>query len=106
MAGIRVLMREMAISAQEIEQVLLAGAFGNYISVKSALGIGLLPSVPVERIRTIGNAAGKGAQMALLSIKERKRALNLARRVRHFELSTDKGFQEEFIRSLSFKMDG
>jgi uncharacterized 2Fe-2S/4Fe-4S cluster protein (DUF4445 family) len=102
MAGIRVLMREMKVREEEIEQVLLAGAFGNYIGTASALGIGLLPSVPMEKIKAIGNAAGKGAQMVLLSVEERKRALVLAQRTRHIELSTDKGFQETFISSLSF----
>jgi uncharacterized 2Fe-2S/4Fe-4S cluster protein (DUF4445 family) len=102
MAVIRVLMREMEVHAEEIEQVLLTGAFGNYIGTASALGIGLFPSVPVERIRAIGNAAGKRAQMDLLSVGERKRALVLAQRARHIELSFDKGFQEAFISSLSF----
>jgi uncharacterized 2Fe-2S/4Fe-4S cluster protein (DUF4445 family) len=102
MAGIRVLMREMKVGTEEIEQVLLAGAFGNYIGRASSLGIGLLPFVPIEKIKAIGNAAGKGAQMALLSAEERQRAFVLAQRTRHMELSTDKRFQEAFISSLAF----
>jgi len=104
MAGIRVLMREMGIGVQDIDQVLLAGAFGNYIGKESALGIGLLPPVPLERIKAIGNAAGDGAKMALMAVEERERALTLARRAKHIELSSDPGFQKEFIDSLSFNV--
>ncbi|GAB6174783.1 ASKHA domain-containing protein [Paradesulfitobacterium aromaticivorans] len=103
MAGIRVLLRELGAEVREIDRVLLAGAFGNYIGKESALGIGLLPPVPLDRIAAIGNAAGDGAKMALLSVAEKERALSLARQVRHIELSSDKGFQEEFIDALSFE---
>ncbi|WP_206810519.1 ASKHA domain-containing protein [Paradesulfitobacterium ferrireducens] len=103
MAGIRVLLRELGAEVREIDRVFLAGAFGNYIGKQSALGIGLLPLVPLDRIAAIGNAAGDGAKMALLSVAEKERALSLARQARHIELSSDKGFQEEFIDALSFE---
>lgn len=103
MAGIRVLLRELGAEVREIDRVFLAGAFGNYIGKQSALGIGLLPLVPLDRIVAIGNAAGDGAKMALLSVAEKERALSLARQARHIELSSDKGFQEEFIDALSFE---
>lgn len=102
-AGIMILVREMGITPQEIDRVLLAGAFGNYIRKESALGIGLLPSLPLEKIMTIGNAAGDGAKMALLSIEERARADSLAKRAEHVELSTQKEFQDEFIKGLDFR---
>jgi len=102
-AGIMILVQEMGVSSQEIDRVLLAGAFGNYINKESALGIGLLPSLALEKIATIGNAAGDGAKMALLSKHERARADLLARRAEHVELSTKKEFQAEFIKGLDFK---
>jgi uncharacterized 2Fe-2S/4Fe-4S cluster protein (DUF4445 family) len=102
MAGIRVLMQEMEVCVQELDRILLAGAFGNYISIESAMGIELLPPVSIEKVKTIGNAAGKGAQRALLSVAEKKRAIIIAQSAMHIELSIDKRFQEEFIRSLSF----
>ncbi|CAA7600780.1 2Fe-2S ferredoxin-type iron-sulfur binding domain protein [Acididesulfobacillus acetoxydans] len=102
MAGIRILLREAGAEAGDIDKVLLAGAFGNYIGKESALGIGLLPSVPLERIAAIGNAAGDGAKIALLSLPEKERAFRLARQAKHIELSTDPDFQEEFINALSF----
>ncbi len=102
MAGTRILMAEMGIEPEDIDQVLLAGAFGNYIKKEAALAIGLLPSIPLERIKAIGNAAGDGAKMALLSTTERARAVTLAKQAGHIELSTLKDFQSQFIKSLGF----
>jgi len=73
-AGAQILMTEMGIGPDQLDRVLLAGAFGNYIKKESALGISLLPSIQVEKISAIGNAAGEGAKMALLSIVERAKA--------------------------------
>ncbi|EGW36538.1 ASKHA domain-containing protein [Desulfosporosinus sp. OT] len=105
-AGIMILVEEMGITPQEIDRVLLAGAFGNYIRKESALGIGLLPALPMEKITTIGNAAGDGAKLALLSIEERGRADFLAKQAEHIELSTNKEFQAQFIKGLDFKRMG
>jgi len=105
MAGIMILLQEMGSSPQEIDRVLLAGAFGNYIKRESALGIGLLPSLPLVRITTIGNAAGDGARMSLVSTEERARAEILAQRAEHVELSTKKDFQVEFIKALAFEVN-
>ncbi|AFM40240.1 putative metal-binding protein [Desulfosporosinus acidiphilus SJ4] len=102
-AGITLLVREMGISPLEIDRVLLAGAFGNYIKKESALGIGLLPPLPLERIHSIGNAAGDGAKMALLSIIERGRAETMAKQAEHIELSNKKEFQDEFLKGLGFE---
>lgn len=105
MAGIMILVQEMGIVPQEIDRVLLAGAFGNYIKKESAVVIGLLPALPLERIHTIGNAAGDGAKMALLSMEERARADILAKMAEHIELSNRNEFQQEFIKGLDFKGD-
>jgi len=74
-----------------------------YIKKESILTIGLLPSVPPERIEPVGNAAGVGAQMALLSESLREEADRIARRVRHVELSSRQDFQNRFINALNFK---
>lgn len=105
MAGIQILLRKMEVEPEEINRVLLAGAFGNFIKKESALGIGLLPPLPLGRIVAIGNAAGDGAKMALLSTEEKARAISLARRAIHIELSSDKDFQSAFVDSLSFGRD-
>lgn len=101
-AGIKVLLGQMEITAGEIDQVFLAGAFGNHIKTKSALKIGLLPNIPPDRINLIGNAAGKGARMALASKIEARRATELAQRVEHIELSGRNDFQEEFLNAVYF----
>jgi uncharacterized 2Fe-2S/4Fe-4S cluster protein (DUF4445 family) len=101
-AGIKVLMREMGVSVEDITEVLLAGAFGNFINKESALAIGLLPPVPLDKVISVGNAAGEGAKLALISKKERARALALAKAAEHVELSARADFHEEFISSLFF----
>jgi uncharacterized 2Fe-2S/4Fe-4S cluster protein (DUF4445 family) len=102
-AGIQVLCQEMGISPEDIHRVLLAGAFGNHIKKEKAVAIGLLPPISLDRIASIGNAAGDGARLALLSAPERERAAALASRAEHIELSNRKDFAEEFIKALSFE---
>ncbi|NBJ14207.1 MAG: DUF4445 domain-containing protein [Dehalobacter sp. 4CP] len=101
LAGVRILMIHLGVQPDDLEMIHLAGAFGNYIAKESALGIGLLPQVPVEKIQSIGNAAGNGAQMALLSIVEMSRADRLARDAEHIELSTEELFQDKYMESLA-----
>lgn len=101
-AGIEILMTEMGINRSQLDRVFLAGAFGNYINKEKALGIGLLPRIPAEKISAIGNAAGNGAKMALLSGIERTKASELANHAEHIELSIRLDFQERFLDSLGF----
>lgn len=103
LCGARILMEELGIAAWQIAQVYLAGAFGNFVDKRSALGIGMLPSnIPPERILGVGNAAGQGSRMTLLSKSIRRRAEALARRVEYFELSKHPRFEEIFIESMGF----
>jgi len=102
-AGIEILLAEEGLTAGNIDRVLLAGAFGSYIDKAGALALGLLPPVPPERIVSVGNAAGAGARLAVLSAEARRRAVALAREVRHVELSARPDFQERFIDCLSFR---
>ena len=101
-AGINILVRQAGLEPADLEAVLLAGAFGNYIRRDNARRIGLLPQIPCERIRFIGNAASMGAKLALLSAAERTRAADLARRTEHVDLSLDPDFQMEFGLSMMF----
>ena len=103
LCGVRILMEELGIDASQIAQVFLAGAFGNFVDKRSALGIGMLPpAIAPERIAGVGNAAGQGSRMTLLSKSIRRRAETLARRVEYFELSKHPRFEEIFIDSMSF----
>jgi uncharacterized 2Fe-2S/4Fe-4S cluster protein (DUF4445 family) len=103
LCGVRILMEELKIDAAQIASVSLAGAFGNYVDKRSALGIGMLPAaIPMDRIQGVGNAAGQGSRMALLSRTVRRRAETLARKVDYFELSKHPSFEDVFIESLAF----
>lgn len=101
-AGTNILLKEMGITPADLDQVLLAGAFGSYINKESALDIGLLPDVDPQKVISVGNAAGDGARMALVSNKARQRAIDLAQKAEHVELSVRPEFQQEFVASLNF----
>lgn len=100
--GIGALMELMGVRPEDLHQVLLAGSFGTYIDPASARVIGLVPPVPLERIVAVGNAAGEGAKMALLSFREREMAFDLLRRVEYVELSSAEGFNEAFLQAVRF----
>jgi uncharacterized 2Fe-2S/4Fe-4S cluster protein (DUF4445 family) len=101
-AGIKILQKKIGIEDDDIKQVLLAGAFGNYIRRESALRIGLLPDLPPERIHFIGNAAASGAQMILLSQNCRTQAGKLARKIQYVEIAHEPDFQDVFADSMTF----
>lgn len=86
----------------QIAELMLAGGFGNYLSIKSALRIGLIPQLPVERIRYVGNAALLGAQLCLVSEAERQRAESIARSIEHVSLAVHPNFQDIFVECLRF----
>jgi uncharacterized 2Fe-2S/4Fe-4S cluster protein (DUF4445 family) len=100
--GIEVAMDHLGLSAGDLDEVLLAGSFGTYISPASARIIGLVPPVAVERIKAVGNAASEGAKMALMSFRERELAFELPNVVEYVELSGAADFNERFIRNLAF----
>ncbi|MHC4618479.1 MAG: ASKHA domain-containing protein [Planctomycetota bacterium] len=101
-AGIKLLEKKFGLKDSDIERILLAGAFGNYIRAESALRMGLLPDVPVERIYFVGNAACSGAQMTLLSSQARTKAAELARRIEYVEIAHEKQFSDVFTESMTF----
>lgn len=101
--GIEVLLREARIFVGDIDQVLLAGAFGNYLNKESALSLGLLPDISPERIQMVGNAAGTGARMVLISDSLLRNAYGIAKDVKHIELSGRTDFDEMFFKYLGFK---
>jgi len=82
--------------------VVVAGAFGTYLDLGSAIRVGMLPSLPKERFRQVGNAAGRGAQHLLVSRERRTMAGDLARRVQYLELTTHGEFTNRFVAALSF----
>jgi uncharacterized 2Fe-2S/4Fe-4S cluster protein (DUF4445 family) len=97
--GIEVLLAECGVS--HIDHIYLAGTFGNHLEPADILKIGLVPPVPVDRIRSIGNAAGDGARLALLNRRHRQRAVALARRMVVFELSGRADFNDLFVQNTN-----
>jgi uncharacterized 2Fe-2S/4Fe-4S cluster protein (DUF4445 family) len=101
-AGIKTLMDEMGIAAKDINCVYLAGALGNYVDPVSAVRIGLLPSIDISIINSLGNAASSGAAMVLLSKKHWRIARDLIDFIEHVELSFRHDFNEYFIEQMDF----
>jgi len=98
-AAIRVLMEATQTRLEDLEMVFLAGGFGNFLNVRHAVTIGMLPDVPVERIRFVGNTSIAGAKMALLSREALRRAEEIAASMTYFDLMSHTGYMEEFIRA-------
>ena len=101
-AGVGSLLEEFGASLDDVEAVLLAGAFGNYIRPDRARAVGLLPDVPLEKIRFVGNAAGAGARMLLVNRNLRHVAADVAKGVEHVELSRRPDFQTRFADAMIF----
>lgn len=100
--GWTLLVEELGLVPRDIQQVLLAGSFGSYLSPGAAVRIGLVPKLPVLRIVSAGNVAGEGAKMALLSSRERAGADALLKEVSYVELSDRPDFNDRFIEQLPF----
>ena len=104
-AGAQVLLKEYGATLNDLDEVLLAGAFGNYIRPERARAVGLLPDVPLEKVRFVGNAAGTGSRMLLLSDSLRRRAEEISLGVEHVELSGRPDFQMLFADCMMFGTD-
>ncbi|MDY7040682.1 MAG: ASKHA domain-containing protein [Chloroflexota bacterium] len=98
--GLEALLREMGLRCEEVDEVIIAGAFGTYINVASAVAIGMLPPLPLERFQQVGNAAGVGSKLALVSRSHRAMAMEISRRVRYLELMTQPDFASQFARAM------
>ncbi|TMC41150.1 MAG: DUF4445 domain-containing protein [Chloroflexi bacterium] len=100
--GIKVLMDVMGVKTTDLDEVLLGGSFGSYLNPESAKIIGLVPPVDVDRILSVGNTAGEGAKMSLLSFRERQIAFELPDKIEYVELSGRSDFNESFVSVLQF----
>ena len=100
--GVKMLAAEAGMDELAIDRFVIAGAFGAYISVASAVAIGLLPPLPRERFEQVGNAAGLGVQQMLASTERRARAAEIARQCRYVELSSRGDFQKTFLQHIGF----
>jgi uncharacterized 2Fe-2S/4Fe-4S cluster protein (DUF4445 family) len=99
-AGLQVLAQEAGVREEELEQVEVAGAFGSYLNIRSAVRLGMLPPLPRARFRQVGNAAGLGARQLLTSAELRAAEGEVVRRMRYVELATHPGFVPAFVQAM------
>jgi len=99
-AGIDTLLQKASLTPADLDSIRLAGGFGNYIRPGNAMRIGLLPHLPLDRIRFIGNASLTGAKLALLSRNEQQRAQALQAQTRHVELAAEPAFPDCFMAAM------
>ncbi len=100
--GIEMLLEQEGLSYKDLHQVFMAGTFGSYMDPQNTIAIGLLPPVPVDMIKNVGNSAAAGAMMALLSEEKRTQAVKIEEKVSHVELSLQRNFQEKYLAYLNF----
>jgi uncharacterized 2Fe-2S/4Fe-4S cluster protein (DUF4445 family) len=98
--GIDVLLKTQGLQAEQIDQVLIAGAFGTYIDIDSARDTAMLPDIPSDRFVQVGNAAGLGSRLALVSARKREEAVRIAKAVDYIELATFPDFSSLFAKSM------
>ncbi|MEM2137238.1 MAG: ASKHA domain-containing protein, partial [Candidatus Methanomethylicia archaeon] len=98
--GCFTLMKHRGLVERDVDRVFIAGAFGNYINFENAKILGLIPDIPIEKIRFVGNAAIMGAKMALISMKVREDAESLANVIHYHELAADPEFNSEFVNAI------
>jgi len=99
-AGFSVLVQSVGLELAEVEQVFIAGAFGQYINVEKAVQIGLLPDMPWDRFHYLGNTSALGAFYSLVSRPMRERVLKVAQKMTYLELSADNTFYDQFMSAL------
>jgi uncharacterized 2Fe-2S/4Fe-4S cluster protein (DUF4445 family) len=98
-AGAKLLMK--ALDVQQVDRILLAGAFGSYIDPLHAMVLGMIPDCDLARVHAVGNAAGDGARIALLNVQQRQEAIRLAGWVEHVQTATAADFQDEFVAAMA-----
>jgi len=100
--GIEILLEETGLKVQDIDGVIVGGAFGTYIDPLKAVKIGMFPEIDMGKFTQVGNGAGIGAKAILVSQKLREQANRLAKRIEHLELATHSNFLEHFTRAIRF----
>ena len=100
LAAMKVLVESVGLSFNDIEQLFVAGGFGNFLDIENSILIGLLPDIPKDRIKFIGNSSLAGARMCMLSYHAFEKAEMISKQMTSFELSVNKQFMDEFVASL------
>jgi uncharacterized 2Fe-2S/4Fe-4S cluster protein (DUF4445 family) len=99
-AAVEILLQEAKIMSSEIDDFIIAGAFGTYLDVSHSISIGMFPDIPLDRFSQIGNAAGVGARQLLLSLKNRENAIEIARKMNYVELTVQPQFTQQYLDAM------
>src|SRR5271157_1414446 len=99
LAACMILMKTAGVTKNDIATIYFSGAFGNYITKENAIIIGLVPEIPVSRIKNIGNGAIEGASMALVNRRKRKTLDEIAKKISYIELNSEPSFMDEYTGS-------
>jgi uncharacterized 2Fe-2S/4Fe-4S cluster protein (DUF4445 family) len=94
--------RKEVVTENDISKLFMAGAFGNYIDPENARTIGMYPELPLDKVEFVGNIAGTGSRMCLISMEEREQAEKIATTAKYHELAADKDFHKEYMGALYF----
>ena len=100
--GVDILLHEAGAGYEEIEEFIVAGAFGTYLDIASTVRTGMFPALPLERFKQVGNAAGAGARQMLISAERRTFAAQRARQVTYVELTVHPEFTRKYMKALYF----
>jgi len=100
LSAAKVVIESVGMSFQDLDRIFVAGGFGNYLNIKRAITIGLLPDIPSEKIQFIGNSSLSGARIELLSRHALEEASLIAKKMTYFELSVNPTFMDEFIAAM------
>jgi len=99
-SAIKALLGYTGLSFDQLETFYVAGGFGNYLNIPKAIAIGLLPDIPVQKIKFIGNSSLTGARLALTSEEAFEKCVNVSRSMTNIELSNYQPYMDEYIAAL------
>jgi uncharacterized 2Fe-2S/4Fe-4S cluster protein (DUF4445 family) len=99
-AGYVMLAQSVGMTMNDVEQMLIGGSFGQYLNIEKAIEMGLLPDLPWDRFKFLGNTAARGAYMALLRRDAREEIAAIAKKMTYLELAADNAFTEQFMAAL------
>jgi uncharacterized 2Fe-2S/4Fe-4S cluster protein (DUF4445 family) len=101
-AGVEILLQKAGLTSADLDEFIVAGAFGTYLDLRSAMRTGMFPTLPRERFKQVGNAAGVGARQMLVSLDKRREAEAIAGQIGYVELTTQAAFTPLFMQYLGF----
>jgi uncharacterized 2Fe-2S/4Fe-4S cluster protein (DUF4445 family) len=102
--GVEILLQNAGLTCADLDEFIVAGAFGTYLDLRSAVRTGMFPPLPLERFRQVGNAAGVGAKQMLISVDKRQEAETIARHICYVELTSQASFTPLFMEHLYFEI--